>query len=100
MKTAAMTPLTHALVAGFWGAAMFALAISAIRLCYAVEARSRGAAARRGLPVYANLLGVAFNFGVAQDEETQRMRKRMNLRLILFVVGLVASAVIVNKVIL
>ncbi len=76
-------------LSALWGVASIALLISATRLCYRIEARSGRAMLkhRLGLPGYANVIPVAFNFRVAQDEETQAMRWRMNWRLIAIVAG-------------
>ena len=76
-------------ISGLWGVAMVANLIAATRICYAIEARSGRPMLRNGLPGFANVLPVAFNFGVAQDEETQEMRRQMNKRLIIIVVGFV-----------
>jgi len=74
-------------LSALWGVASIALLISATRLCYRIEARSGRRPLKRGLPGYANVVPVAFNFGVARDEETQALRWRMNKRLIAIVAG-------------
>ncbi|AHB48470.1 hypothetical protein W911_08785 [Hyphomicrobium nitrativorans NL23] len=66
-----------------WGAAMIGNLIVAIRLCYAIEARS---GVKNG-PQYANLFPVALNIGVARDAETQRLRRKMNLHLLFVPIG-------------
>jgi hypothetical protein len=76
-------------ISGLWGVAMVANLIAATRICYAIEARSGRPMLKNGLPGFANVLPVAFNFGVAQDDETQEMRRQMNKRLIIIVVGFV-----------
>lgn len=76
-------------LSALWGVASIALLISATRLCYRIEARSGRPLLKRGLPGYANVVPVAFNFRVAQDEETQAMRWRMNGRLTAIVAGFV-----------
>jgi hypothetical protein len=76
-------------ISGLWGVAMVANLIAATRICYAIEARSGRPMLKTGLPGFANVLPVAFNFGVAQDDETQEMRRQMNKRLIIIVVGFV-----------
>lgn len=74
-------------ISGLWGVAMVANFIAAARMCYAIEARSGKPMLKNGLPGYANILPVAFNFGVAQDDETQDMRWEMNKRLLIVLVG-------------
>lgn len=80
-------PTFFFVVCGVWAVAMIALLISATRLCYRIEERSGRPMLKRGLPGYANVIPVAFNIGVAQDEETQTMRWRMNQRLLVMLVG-------------
>lgn len=74
------------IVPGLWGLLMIANLIVAIRLCYAIEERS---GQKRSLQ-FANLIPVAFNVGVARDEETQRLRRRMNLHLLFVPLGFAA----------
>jgi hypothetical protein len=74
-------------LSALWGVASIALLISAVRLCYRIEARSGRPLLKHGLPGYANVIPVALNVRVAQDEETQAMRWRMNKRLIAIVAG-------------
>jgi hypothetical protein len=83
------------LVSGFWGLAMIVNLVETVRLCYAVEHRSGMGSQKRGLPVFANIWGVAMNRGVAQDEETQELRRQMNRRLMIIVGGFVIFAVFV-----
>lgn len=64
-----------------WFAAVMWLLISAIRICYTIEARS-GRQFLKGLPGYANIIPTAFNIGVENDNETQNLRWQMNKRLI------------------
>jgi hypothetical protein len=85
-------------ISGLWGVAMVANLIAATRICYAIEARSGRPMLRNGLPGFANVLPVAFNFGVAQDEETQEMRRQMNKRLIIIVVGFVFFFVYLRRI--
>lgn len=75
--------------AGLIGAGMIALLISATRICYGIEARSGRPFMRKGLPGYANVIPVAFNFGVAKDDETQLLRRKMNLRLLAILAGFI-----------
>ena len=74
-------------ISGLWGVAMVANFIAAARMCYAIEARSGKPLLKGGLPGYANILPVALNFGVAQDDETQEMRWEMNKRLLIVLIG-------------
>ena len=79
------------LVSGFWGLAMIVNFIDAIRLCYAVERRSGISGNQKwGVPTYANLWAVAMNRGIAQDAETQELRRQMNRRLLIIAGGFVA----------
>ena len=72
-----------------WGIASIVLLIMAARLCYRIEARSGRPLLkpRSGLPGYANVIPVAFNFKVASDDETQALRWRMNRLLIAILAG-------------
>lgn len=79
-------------ISGLWGVAMVANFIAATRMCYAIEARSGKPLLKGGLPGYANILPVAFNVGVARDDETQEMRWEMNKRLLIVLVGFVFYA--------
>ena len=78
-------------LAALWGLCSIGLLVSAARLCYRIEARSGRPLLnnRIGLPGYANVVPVAFNFRVARDDETQALRWRMNRRLIAIVAGFV-----------
>jgi hypothetical protein len=81
------------LISGLWGLAMIVNLIDAIRLCYAVENRSGiGGRQKWGFSTYANIWGVALNRGVAQDEETQELRRQMNRRLWIILGGFVFFA--------
>lgn len=75
--------------AAVWGVCSIVLLISAARLCYRVEARSGRQFLKQGLglPGYANVIPVAFNFRVAPDAETQALRWRMNARLLAILAG-------------
>ena len=66
---------------GLIGVSIIAVFISAIRLSYAAEARSKPESSGSGLPRNTNIWGVALNMGVARDEETQVLRRKVNLRL-------------------
>jgi hypothetical protein len=74
---------------GVWGIAMVGVFIQAIRLSYRVEARSPQLKNTSGLPRNALWLNVVANSGVARDEETQALRRSMNLLLLVNVVGFV-----------
>lgn len=77
-----------------WGVTIIGTLISVIRLCYEIERRS-GQLKPGSVPRYANVIPVAFNFGVARDDETQHLRRRMNQRLLLMLLGFGLFAVIV-----
>jgi hypothetical protein len=74
-------------ICALWAMTVVANLIQATRICYAIEARSGRPMLRNGLPGFANVIPVAFNIGVAQDEETQDLRWQMNKRLILILGG-------------
>lgn len=65
---------------GILGAAIMAVFLSAIRLSYAIEARSDPVKAARSIG-YTNMFAVAFNAGVARDAETQALRAKVLMRL-------------------
>lgn len=72
-----------------WAIAMLAVFIKAIRLSYRIEARSPELANRTGLPQRAQMFHTVTNWKVARDEETQAMRRRMNLLLLVNLAGFV-----------
>ncbi|MER2535275.1 MAG: hypothetical protein ABTQ31_08935 [Rhizobiaceae bacterium] len=74
--------MVFALVTGFWGVAMVAVFIMAIRLSYRIEARSPDLVNRTGVPRKAMILHTVANRKVARDAETQCLRRRMNLLLL------------------
>lgn len=80
------------LVCGLWALLMVVILISAIRLCYRVEARSEGLRNRSGIPRNAMVLHAVMNWKVARDDETQALRRAMNLRLLLVVGGMAVMA--------
>jgi hypothetical protein len=77
-------------VTGLWGVAVIANLMQATRLSYQVEARSEALRNKSGVPRFARLFEVAFNRGVAQDEETQTLRREINKRLLIVIGGFVA----------
>lgn len=79
--------------AGLWGVAMVAVLISAIRLSYQIEARSEGLRNTSGVPRKAMWVHTILNWRVARDEETQALRRRMNLRFLIILVGFALFAV-------
>lgn len=89
MKEALQTPAVFFAFCGLWAAAMIAMWISVTRLTYTIEARSGRPMLKHGLPGFANVFPVAFNVGVAKDEETQRMRWRLIQRLLVIGAGFV-----------
>lgn len=74
-------------IAGVWGLVMVAVFIQAIRLCYRVEARSPDLTNRSGLPRNAMVFHVLANRGVARDDETKALRRRMILLLVVNLAG-------------
>ena len=71
---------------------MLAIFIQAIRLSYRIEARSPDLHNTSGFPRKAMMFHTVTNWNVARDDETQAMRRRMNLLLVLVIVaGFVAD---------
>jgi len=97
MREALQNQAVFMTLCGLWALAMVGILITVIRLCYAIEARSGRPMLKGGLPGYANVIPVAFNMGVAKDEETQRMRWRMNQRLLVILAGFVFFAILVRE---
>jgi hypothetical protein len=75
--------------AGVWGIVMVAILIAAIRLSYRIEARSPGLANTSGLPRNALMFHTVTNLNVARDPETQALRRRMNILLLLNLLGFI-----------
>jgi hypothetical protein len=74
-------------LAGVWAIVMLAVFIQAIRLSYRIEARSPDLVNRSGLPQNAMIFHTVTNSGVARDAETQAMRRRMNMLLLVDAAG-------------
>ena len=84
--------MVYGVVAGIWGLVMVVILIQAIRLSYRIEARSAALANRSGFPRNAMLHKTIFNIDVAGDAETQAMRRRMILLLLVNLAGMIALA--------
>ncbi len=97
MRDALQNPTLFFIFCGVWAVAMIAMWISVTRLCYAIEARSDRPVLKNGLPGFANVFPVAFNVGVAKDEETQRMRWRMVQRLLVVGFGFVFFLIVLRE---
>lgn len=69
-----------AILGGMIGFAAIAVLLSAIRLSYAIEARSDPRKATRSFG-YTNIWGVALNWRVARDPETQALRRSLLVHL-------------------
>ena len=67
--------------------AILAIFIWAIRLSYRIEARSPDLRNTSGIPRKAMMLHTVTNWNVARDDETQAMRRRMNLLLLAVLAG-------------
>ncbi len=76
-----------AILTGLWGLAMLAIFVAAIRLSYRIEARSPDLKNRSGVPRKAMIFHTVTNLGVARDDETQSMRRRMNRLLLVNLFG-------------
>jgi membrane protein required for beta-lactamase induction len=77
-------------ITGLWGVAVIANLMQATRLSYQVEARSEALRNKTGVPRFARIFEVAFDKGVAQDDETQALRREMNKRLLIVLGGFIA----------
>ncbi len=77
------------MLGGVWGIVMVVVFIMAIRLSYRIEARSPGLKNTSGFPRWAMLFHTVTNSSVARDDETQAMRRRMNMLLLINLVGFV-----------
>lgn len=75
-------------VPGLWSAATIVVLIYAIRLCYQIEKRS-GWRKPGSVPTYAAWIPVIFNWGVARDDETQALRRKMNLLFLAVLVSMI-----------
>ena len=82
-------------VSTLWALGTIALLILAIRLSYQIEHRSGIGQAKWKIPVYASVIPVAFNIGVARDAQTQALRRRMVLYLVTILAGFVVFGMIV-----
>jgi hypothetical protein len=80
---------------GIWAAVMLAAFIQAIRLSYRVEQRSADLRNETGVPRYAALPFTVTNWRVARDDETQRLRRRMNMLLAANLAGFALFAIVV-----
>ena len=72
---------------GVWALGILAVFIWAVRLSYKIEARSPDLTNTSGFPRKAMLFHTITNLNVARDDETQAMRRRMNLLLVLVLAG-------------
>lgn len=84
-----MTGETFYLLWGVWALVMLAIFILGIRLSYRIEARSPGLTNRSGFPRKAMMFHTVTNTNVAQDQETQAMRRHMIRLLLIVLAGLV-----------
>ena len=82
-------------VSTLWALGTITLLILAIRLSYKIEHRSGIGQAKWKIPVYASVIPVAFNIGVARDAQTQALRRRMNLYLVTILIGYIVFGIIV-----
>ncbi|MBZ9990719.1 hypothetical protein LB572_26800 [Mesorhizobium sp. BH1-1-5] len=77
---------------GLWALAMLVVFVQATRLSYRIEARSPGLTNRSGVPRKAMLFHTITNLNVARDAETQALRRRMIMLLLVVVAGFLAMA--------
>lgn len=97
MQDEIRNPMVFFALSAVWALVMIAMFISVTRLCYAIEARSGRPMLKGGLPGFANIFPVAFNVGVARDEETQRMRWRMIQRMLAIGAGFVVFLLVLGS---
>lgn len=83
---------------GLWALAMLVIFILAIRLSYRIEARSPELANRYSFPVNAQLFHTVTNYRVARDPETQALRRRMNLLLLVCLAGMALMGIVISRV--
>jgi hypothetical protein len=74
-------------LAGVWAIVMLVIFFQAIRLSYRIEARSPELVNRTGIPRNAMIFHTVTNLNVARDAETQALRRRMNLLLLINLAG-------------
>lgn len=91
-----MTGPAFYILSALWAAGIVGVFIQAIRLSYSIEARSPDLANKTGLPMRAQIVHTVTNWKVARDAETQALRRRMNILLVICVFGLVVMAASVN----
>lgn len=82
------------MLAGLFGLLALGAFISAIPISYRVEARSNPARFGGRRTGFTNIWAVVFNIGVARDEETQSMRRKVLIRLAFVAVLFTGMAVI------
>lgn len=80
---------TFYVLASIWALGMLAVFIQAIRLSYRIEKRSPDLVNKTGLPQRAQMIHTVTNWKVARDEETQTLRRRMNMLLLVNLAGFV-----------
>lgn len=84
-----MTGEAFYLLASAWVLGILAVFIQAIRLSYRVEGRSPDFTNRSGYARKAMIFHIITNTNVARNAETQAIRRRMNLLLLVVVAGFV-----------
>jgi len=82
---------------GVWAVAMLAIFIQAIRLSYQIEKRSPDLVNKLGVPQRAQIFHTVTNWKVARDAETQGLRRRMILLLLVCLLGLIAFAIVASQ---
>ena len=80
---------TFYVLAGIWALGMLIVFIQAIRLSYRIEKRSPDLVNKTGVPQRAQMFHTVTNWKVAKDSETQELRRRMNLLLLVNLAGFV-----------
>jgi hypothetical protein len=84
------------ILSGVWAVIMLVIFIQAIRLSYRIEKRSPDLANRTGLPQRAQIFHTVTNWKVARDPDTQALRRRMMVLLLLCLAGMIAMGMAVN----
>lgn len=80
---------------GVWGVVVIGLLLVLLRLSYRIERRSNPEKFKRWPMRYANPIGTALNINVARDAETQGLRKKLLLILMIISALMVAFALVV-----
>lgn len=88
-----MTGQYFYILCGVWALAILIVFIQAIRLSYRIEARSPDLVNKSGVPFNAQIFHTVTNWKVARDPETQALRRRMNVMLLICLAGMITMGI-------